>query len=374
MRKKSLIKFSVIIFLLLLLSSGCSHEEKDVVQTNFDDQKKYLSMSNGAESDDGIYYIQRETDSEVLKYIDKKTAKETVLCPKLNCKHNSKECPAVCGEGEFMSSLAYSNGTLYYMVLNLNEEPDALEFYRMNQNGTEKELLHKFENQYTIPNGAGLYKGKVFLSMPTMKQFEDGTGEISAEPSLIMYDLDSGKETLILDGTEEKGKFVIPCGGSEEGIYFWEIGFEKDQGCIFKQYDFADGRINAVLEAEERDIQLIRDDIIYVQPETGGVLQSYHVKSMEYQDVLEWTDEVSAVYVQDGYIELVKETAENGKKQFAHRWYDLKTGKYLFDGYQNSEGIRVIRRLEEGYWIEKAGENCLYDPDSGEWKKIEEIR
>lgn len=373
MKKKSLTTFLVVIFLTLVSLPGCANEEKDAAQINFDDQKKYLNMSNWAESDDGIYYIQSETGYEVLKYVDKKTAKETVLCQKLNCKHNSTECPAVCEDGKIMSSMAYSNGKLYYMVLNLMEEPMALNLYCMNQNGTGKKLLHKFENQWSIPNGSGLYKGKLFLSIPTMEQFEDGTGAISAEPSLLMYDLNSGEETLILDGREGNGTFAVPCGGSEETIYFWETGFYEDQGCVFKQYDFAENKIITVLEAEKTDMQLIRDDTIYIQPVTGGELQSYHTETMEYENILYWTDDVSTVYVKDGYLELVKETAENDKIRLSYNWFDLKNGKYLFDEYQSGQVFQVIGRLEHAYWIVKDGEPYFYYPDSKEWKKIEEI-
>lgn len=373
MKKKGLTKLGVIIFFILISLSGCTRQEKDVTQTNFNDQKKYLNMSNWAESDDGIYYIESKTGYEVLKYVDKKTAKETALCRKLNCKHNSKECPAVCEDGEIMNSMAYSNGKLYYMVLKLMEEPMSLDLYCMNQNGTGKELLHKFENQWSIPNGAGFYKGKIFLAIPTMEQYEDGTGAISAEPSLIMYDLDSDEEILLLDGREGNGKFVVPCGGSEESIYFWEIGFYEDLGCVFKRYDFAENKITTVLEAEKIDVQLIRDNIIYIQPAAGGKLQSYHAKTMEYENVLEWTDDVSTVYVKDGYLELIRETVENEKTQFDYKWYDLKTGKYLFEEYQRGERFKVIGRLEQAYWIVKDEASWFYYSDSEEWKRIEEI-
>lgn len=375
MKKKKFAKFPVILFLMLVSLTGCGGKETVMKETNFDDQKKYLNMSNWTESDEGIYYIQDQTEYEVLKYIDKKTAKETVLCQKLNCKHNSKECPAVCEDGEFMNSLAYSNGKLYYMVMKQLEQPTSLYLYSMNQDGTGKEQLHKFYNQWSIPNGAGLYKGKLFLSVPTMEEYEDGTGAMSAEPSLIMYDLDSGKETLILEGRAGNGKFVVPCGGSEESIYFWEIGFNEDAdtGCVFKQYDFMENKITTVLETEKTDVQLIRDDIIYIQSAENSELQSYDVKTKEYEKVLEWDDDVSTVYIKDGYLELIKETEKNGKKQLDYNWYDLKTGTYWFEEYQSNPEYRVTGRLEKGYWIVKDGDSYFYDADNSEWKRIEEI-
>lgn len=373
MKKKCFTKFLLILTLILVSLLGCTRKENEITQTNFDDQKKYLNMSNWTESDAGIYYIQSETGYDVLKYIDKKTAKETVLCQKLNCKHHSKDCPAVCEDGEIMSSMAYANGKLYYMVLKLMEEPMSLDLYCMNQDGTGKELLHKFENQWSIPNGAGIYKGKLFFAIPTMEQFEDGTGAISSEPSLIMYDLESCEETLILDGREENGKFVVPCGGSGDSIYFWEIGFYEDTGCIFKRYDFNEKKITTILEAEKIDIQLIRDDMIYIQSVAEKKIQSYHANTMEYEDVLEWTDDISTIYVKDGYLELIKETVENEETQFDYNWYDLKNGKYLFEEYQSGEEYKVIGRVEQAYWIVKEEDAYLYYFDSGEWKKIEEI-
>ena len=177
-------------------------------------------MSNLTESDDGIYYVEsiQEHPSDngymVLKYVDKASAKETVLCQKVNCKHNTSECQAVAEGSDYMGFMTYSDGKLYYMVSEYKRDNRSLYLYRMNRDGTGKEQLHVFENQMTPPNKAGMYKGKIFLSLPTMKASEDNTSISSAEPSLVMYDLETKTETMILDGARQENLFVLPCGAS----------------------------------------------------------------------------------------------------------------------------------------------------------------
>lgn len=84
-----------------------------MVDSRFQDSKKYLPLSNVTESEDGIYYIARSQEQDLIKYLDKKTLKTTVLCQKFNCKHDTEECQAYIDEDTYVGHMVYANGYLY---------------------------------------------------------------------------------------------------------------------------------------------------------------------------------------------------------------------------------------------------------------------
>lgn len=366
-------KLGIGILCTVLLMAGCGGKQKETKVSKFQDQKEYRPMSNLTEADEGAYYIEIKDDYMVLKYVDKASAKETVLCQKVNCRHDSKECPAVADDSAFLCCMTYSDGKLYYMVSDFAKE-GVLDLYSMDKDGTNKKLLHEFKNQRTVPNGAGLYKGKIVMSLPSVEEFEDGTGYSSAEPSLVIYDLETEKVTTIIDENAAKDKFTIPCGGSGDTIYFAQISFyEEETGCVFKQYNFKTEEIRTVYEGTKNDLQFIIDDRMYLCPEGEKKMELYDLKTKERETVLEWEEEVDAVYVRDGYLEFKKETKENEKRKKFYNWYDLKEKKYLFEEYQSGEEIQVKERMDHGYWIQKNNQVYFYRLEDESWEKVKEI-
>lgn len=374
-KKYGKIVLGVVCFALLL--AGCAKQKAGMEAGERQDQDVFRPMINLTETDEGVYYVQNvqaDSDFMALKYVDKVSAKETVLCRKVNCRHDSKACQAVSEGANYMGFLMYVNESLYYMVCKSVGEDRGLCLYRIRKDGTDKTLVHRFENQTIPPNAAVMYRGKLFLSLPTMVEFEDATGSESAEPSLVMYDLQTEEETLIVDGSKLKDTYVVPCGGSGDSIYFLEMNLNEDEGLIFRQYDFQTKEIRTVLEGVLNDAQFIWDDTIYLQPAQKKNVEAYHIKTKKREEILTYEEEIDDVYIQIGYMELIKRTKEDGKERGYYKWYDLKEGRYLFDEFESEDEMYVRMRLANGdYWIEKDDGIYFYHLKEGTWTKVEEI-
>ena len=136
----------ILVFFICLLLPGCNSQSSDRKDPDnpFNSHDRYISMLSYCESDQGIYYIEWESELCRLYFIDKKSSKKTVLCQKVNCRHDSAECPAVEVSPDLMGSVAYCDGFIYYIVqaFDSGEQNDVLKLYSMKEDGTEKKELH----------------------------------------------------------------------------------------------------------------------------------------------------------------------------------------------------------------------------------------
>ena len=343
MNKLKIIPFFFLAVLLLL--TACSSKQ-ETGEDRFQDEREYLIMANLTESDKGIYGVEWGEEYSPIFFVDKTTGKKTILCQKVNCKHNSEECPAV--ENGIVGCLAYSNGTLYFMVQKLEKEELELQLYSMKEDGSKKKKLHTFKNVRIFPNQAGLYKGKIVISAQTQKELEDGSG-----------------------------KYTVPCGGSENGIYLVQIPWEdteQEQECEYLRYDFETGKLSEVYKTTISNMQIIKNDILYLQSEGKQQLEKYNIKTQEKKIVLEWQDDADEIWAREDYIEFRKNTEEGEEKKVYCNWYDFEEEKYLFDEYQDLNKIKVEDKTENGYWIYKEGEPYFYHLEDKSWQKIEEIK
>lgn len=110
MKKLKIIPFFFLAVLLLLTACSSKQETGETGEDRFQDEREYLIMANLTESEKGIYGVEWGEEYSPIFFVDKTTGKKTILCQKVNCKHNSEECPAV--ENGIVGCLAYSNGTL----------------------------------------------------------------------------------------------------------------------------------------------------------------------------------------------------------------------------------------------------------------------
>ncbi len=371
--RKILLILACMVFYLL---AGCGAVTEKSEQA-FDDEKQFLLMYNYPESDKGIYYIEWDLEKpyDTLYFVDKKTAKKTVLCQDLNCKHDSEKCQAVTMEPGTMGCAVYSDGMIYYMVYNRKND-SALELYSMKEDGTNKRLEHTFENAEIYPNSGALYKGKIFLSVQTMETDEESGTSFSAEPSILVYDLETKKEEIVIDGRENKGNYVVPCGGSRNGVYLAQIPWnseEEDPPLKILEYDLETKELSDIYETTWVNWQEVNDDSMYIQSRGKKQLEKYHLKTKESSLVLEWEDEADSVEVIGDLLMFLKETEEDGVFKEYGNWYDLSEGKYLFNEYQDLEEVYVKRKMEKGYWTVKNGEIHFYYLEGRRWEKVEDI-
>lgn len=375
MNKLKIIPFFFLAVLLLLTACSSKQGTGETGEDRFQDEREYLIMANLTESDKGIYGVEWGEEYSPIFFVDKTTGKKTILCQKVNCKHNSEECPAV--ENGIVGCLAYSNGTLYFMVQKLEKEELELQLYSMKEDGSKKKKLHTFKNVRIFPNQAGLYKGKIVISAQTQKELEDGSGLTTAEPSIVMYDLKTKKETVLLNGAENEGKYTVPCGGSENGIYLVQTPWgdtAQEQECDYLRYDFETGKLSEVYKTAISNMQIIKNDILFLQSEGKQQLEKYNIKTQERKVVLEWQDDADEIWAREDHVEFRKNIEEGETKKVYCNWYDFEEEKYLFDEYQDLNKIKVKDKTENGYWVYKEGEPYFYHPEDRSWQKIEEIK
>lgn len=382
MNKKNCLIHLILVFFICLLLPGCNGQSSDRKDPDnpFNSHDRYISMLSYCESDQGIYYIEWESELCRLYFIDKKSSKKTVLCQKINCRHDSAECPAVEVSPDLMGSVAYCDGFIYYIVQSFDsgEQNDVLKLYSMKEDGTEKKELHTFQYGRVYPNAAAFYKDRIILSVQTLNDFEDGSGSYTAEPSIILYDLKTGKETLILNGTENSGLYTVPAGADEDHLYLLQQPFNDsdiDGRCTYLQYDLKEQTMEPLYESRVKDSQIIADNTLYIQPDNEHRLVKYNLKTQKQEDVLDWDASVDKVWVIDrDLILLIKETrSEDSSKIQYVNWYDLKEQQYLFDEYSDYTTLEVMGKTEKGFLVWKEDELYFYTPADHHWEKIEEI-
>lgn len=361
----------ILVFFICLLLPGCNSQSSDRKDPDnpFNSHDRYISMLSYCESDQGIYYIEWESELCRLYFIDKKSSKKTVLCQKINCRHDSAECPAVEVSPDLMGSVAYCDGFIYYIVQSFDsgEQNDVLKLYSMKEDGTEKKELHTFQYGRVYPNAAAFYKDRIILSVQTLNDFEDGSGSYTAEPSIILYDLKTGKETLILNGTENSGLYTVPAGADEDHLYLLQQPFNDsdiDGRCTYLQYDLKEQTMEPLYESRVKDSQIIADNTLYIQPDNEHRLVKYNLKTQKQEDVLDWDASVDKVWVIDrDLILLIKETrSEDSSKIQYVNWYDLKEQQYLFDEYSDYTTLEVMGKTEKGFLVWKEDELYFYTP------------
>ena len=118
---KCIKKLSYIIFILVLVLSlvGCSNykftgntNQSSETYIENEDYQNYLNLySNFAKTSDGYYFI-----SDNRLYFDKQSHNVTIVCNKINCKHNDDRCTAYFSTFSFFPiQLSYYNNALYLL-------------------------------------------------------------------------------------------------------------------------------------------------------------------------------------------------------------------------------------------------------------------
>lgn len=119
---------------------------------------------------EGMYYIDdspySDKDFAHIMYIDFATKQETYLCSDSSCDHNNERCTSCIDDSELFgmnTSLFAYNGYLYFLNLYHTSEGSfgtnaasaglgKQELYRMNLDGTNRELIYSFDKNLSVAN------------------------------------------------------------------------------------------------------------------------------------------------------------------------------------------------------------------------------
>lgn len=127
-------------------------------------------LGAGCGTDEGYYSIQANVadgDFACITYIDYASGQEVILCADSSCKHNTERCTGVIPRESSGGTLFFYREHLYYFITGLDqegvisagfydasgkeEEPYIItpELYRMNPDGTGRELVYTFGGNET---------------------------------------------------------------------------------------------------------------------------------------------------------------------------------------------------------------------------------
>lgn len=176
----------------------------------------------GCSTADGYYSMQKYLgsgdDYRRITYIDYASGQEVILCSDSSCSHNSERCSSFVTGALMESELFFWDGHLYYFEASYDQEggfssggwtgPDGepgystvwvtpAKLYRMNPDGTNRELVYSFPENFTVElTVVGDKNGLWFIQKEAVLERDDKTGAShigSKNKALVKLDLSEKK-------------------------------------------------------------------------------------------------------------------------------------------------------------------------------------
>lgn len=159
----------------------------------------HLPKDIGCGTDEGYYSVQSNVaggEYNCITYVDYATRQEVILCSDSSCKHDSERCTSVLPrEWDWSGEMFFYKDHLYYLVSDLDNEgvisagvshsengysnePINIitpQLYRMNPDGTGRELVYKFGanelvESFAVGDGDGIW---FITKEPTIERDEE---------------------------------------------------------------------------------------------------------------------------------------------------------------------------------------------------------
>ena len=169
-------------------------------------------------TDDGFYYLTEEDSlledgsyAPHLMYMDYATCQEVYLCSDSSCQHNTKDCtsvlPGALSDGRifiwdgylyFLDRSADTSGSSIVDILgdsgSANVQADQAQLYRMNPDGSGRELVYRFDADAAVEDTAlGNDDGLYFVTKKLdTKDSGSGTYTAVSDRQLICLDPQRG--------------------------------------------------------------------------------------------------------------------------------------------------------------------------------------
>ena len=215
--------------LVFLLFSGCEEEilsnasPEYIKETDFNDTMKYRDgSSHMVETEDGYYY-HHMMDS-TLRFIDKKTMKEIVLCGKPECTHKDEDqfsCQAYL-DNMGMDGLFFYQNKLYACIAESKVSGITVDrrlyLTEISKDGSSrKKVLEITWDEDRYPGGLQmgfLHRGKFYF---TLCLLDNGSNYFS----IHSIDLKTKKATCIYE-IRQKDIFASTVTAIGDSLYWWE--------------------------------------------------------------------------------------------------------------------------------------------------------
>ena len=319
-------------------------------------------------TDEGFYYLtERETEladgsyAPHLMYMDYASCQEVYLCSDSSCQHNTEDCTSVLKGASLEGRIFIWNGYLYFLdrdsdtggtvITDLTGETDIeaeqAGLYRMNLDGSGRELVYQFEAGATVEDLAlGGNEGIYFVTKKLgSSRGDSGTYVTTSERKLICLDPDAGnaKTVCSLDFGDGRNWEVIGCGGNR---------------VVLEAYQYPDGM------TDEEASALDSDQYMEVLKNSSIVYAALNLDTGEKKDLLTQSGrETVSALVLGGYLYTSSQSGNDIVKT------DLVTGEqsilcslpenYLYQTLGNLLCCVSYDSMEDGGYY-------FVNPDTGE--------
>lgn len=267
-------KLICVILAILLLLCGCDQnltenpresEHTDTISENrfTGDTLPLITAKSGFCSDGYLYFI----DSGWLSFTILKSGQTQVLCFDPLCSHevitSETTCFALANINDFESRVLVHDGKVWFTARTLSKTPGGTEYTQLRSLDLDTMKLEVYleKNELSITD-FWFYGDEIYLSMPTVKEKEDGSIYYAGGS---IYRLDKNDRlSTVLEDTED-AQFQLLASGDGCVYYSGKFG----DGTVYKTTpDFSYTEAAAVLPGVF-NIQFY-DGYVYYQKRTGN--------------------------------------------------------------------------------------------------------
>lgn len=225
------------------------------------------------ETREGYYMVEQNGTGFFINYIDFESRQKTVLCNKPECTHSNDACPANLSRNAYV----FEGDACLYIWYNESDgdDKDSLaRIERMDYDGSNRKTVYTFDKMVDIINRGMALDGNLLYAVFGYGQVDDA-GNYSASYKFETIDLDTGKETVLLDLDAQ----LYLLGVSDNGFIFKEFSIDEDYESKGEKhtlyfYDRADPTLRKLTQWYQEDkVGIVKGDQLFSYDPATGVLE-----------------------------------------------------------------------------------------------------
>lgn len=371
--RKFLWLFCITIFTL----SGCQKvDNENKISNGFKFGYNFINTEKGSYILNNRPIENTNMDFQMLFY-DKDSEVIVPLCPKINCKHNNKDCLSYD-----ITVLNNDESTEYilFSYLNYNEKlilaytsisDGGIKIMEANEDGTNKKLLLDISEEAQSLNVFAIYKDKLIISynVPLKDELERVVGT-STINKMATYDLSDKEFKVFANENEEEYTMTYAIGGNQKNIYYTIFNFSDIDNTKYSIYSYDVSTEKTILISDDYKFNptVMYDNKLYNISEDGNFIESYDVVSKKVENVIEVSKPISKLEVdpENGLLILSYMDSDN---IYYNQVYDLKSKNFVFDDFEKD--FYVIGENSGSYFLSNSkNEILLYNKDEKQTKKL----
>lgn len=340
-------KILCLFIITMCILCGCQKvDNKNIVNDGFrfgynfinTEKGSYILTSNPIENTNmNFQMLFYDNNSEVV----------VPLCPKINCKHNNKEClsydlTVLNNDGAIESILfSYVNYNDKLILAYSSISGGGVKIMEANEDGTNRKLILDLSDEAVALNVFTMYKDKLVISynIPLRDELKRivGTSTIN---KMAMYDLSTKEIDVFANEDEEEYTMTYAIGGDEENIYYTIFKFLDTDNTLYYLYSYnlSTGVTTCISDEYKFAPTVMYNNKLYNISQDGKVIESFDLTSKIVEKIVEIDKPVSKLDVnpENGILSLSYIDTNN---IYYSEGYDLKTNDFIFNDFVSDSYI-----------------------------------